>query len=306
MEHLSRWDEALASFDRALDIDPGDFLAYYNRASVLKELNRLDEALASYDQSLALKSDYFEAYFNRGNVLLQLRRFDAAATNYGRALDLNPSHKYLLGMRRFAQMQTCDWSNIEADMGRLAAGLDAGLPVSPPLPILALFDSPPLHRLVAEIFVRAEYPSAQARIAILEPPRAEKVRIGYFSADFRNHPVSLLATELFELHDRSRFETTAFAFGPESHDEVRVRLTNAFDRFVDVRDHTNPEIVSLARDFGIDIGGGSGWVYRTQPHADIRLARCADPDQLFGLSGYHGRRIHRLSDRGSYGDTSGF
>jgi predicted O-linked N-acetylglucosamine transferase (SPINDLY family) len=65
--------------------------------------------------------------------------------------------------------------------------------------------------------------------------------------------VALLSAGIFERHDRSKFEVAAFAFGPESNDEMRARLVKAFDRFVDVRQRTDAEVATLARDMGIDV-----------------------------------------------------
>jgi predicted O-linked N-acetylglucosamine transferase (SPINDLY family) len=62
-----------------------------------------------------------------------------------------------------------------------------------------------------------------------------------------------LTAELFELHDRSRFEITAFAFGPESSDPYRKRLEQAFDRFLDVRDRSDLEVAGVSRELGIDV-----------------------------------------------------
>jgi predicted O-linked N-acetylglucosamine transferase (SPINDLY family) len=59
---------------------------------------------------------------------------------------------------------------------------------------------------------------------------------------------------LFECHDRSKFDVTAFAFGPETNDEILSRLIKGFDRFIDVRQKSDFEVVALARDLGIDIG----------------------------------------------------
>ena len=58
---------------------------------------------------------------------------------------------------------------------------------------------------------------------------------------------------LFARHDRSRFEVTAFSFGPETNDEMRRRLAGAADRFVDVRDRSDRDVALLARELGIDI-----------------------------------------------------
>jgi predicted O-linked N-acetylglucosamine transferase (SPINDLY family) len=269
LERLGRWSEALDSYDRALSLNPGDAFAHYNRASVLRELNRPTEAMDSYDQALALRQDYVEAYVNRGHLLQELSRLEEAAASYSKALDLSPvlmgtpqsdrpsrlspEQKYLFGLRRHVRMQVCDWRDMEADLERIAEGLRAHLPVCLPFPALALLDSPPLHRVAAESWIREERPANDALGAIPARPRSAKIRVGYFSADFRVHPVALLSAGIFERHDRSKFEVAGFAFGPESNDEMRARLVKAFDRFVDVRQRTDLEVASLSREMGIDI-----------------------------------------------------
>ena len=55
-------------------------------------------------------------------------------------------------------------------------------------------------------------------------PRHKKIRIGYFSPDFRVHPVANLTAELYETHDRSKFEVYAFSFGPDTGDEMHLRI----------------------------------------------------------------------------------
>jgi predicted O-linked N-acetylglucosamine transferase (SPINDLY family) len=90
-------------------------------------------------------------------------------------------------------------------------------------------------------------------------PRHPKIRIGYFSGDFRNHPISFLMAELFEKHDRSKFEIVGFSFGPDSRDEMRIRLETAFDQFINVRHQSDKDIALLSRnmeiDIAIDLGG---------------------------------------------------
>jgi predicted O-linked N-acetylglucosamine transferase (SPINDLY family) len=287
LERLHRSDDALASYDRALALNSNDALAYYNRASVLRAMKRFDEALVSYEQAIARKTDYVEAYINRGHVLQELRRHEAAVESYDRAIELDASYveafqgrglsllglgrpeaaissynqalalnadqKYLLGLRRHAQMQICDWDGLSDDLARLAAGLQAGRAVSTPFPMLSLVDSVGLHRSASEIWVREECPPNDALGAIAARPATEKIRIGYFSADFRDHPVAMLTAELFESHDRSKFEIIAFAFGPEANGDMRARLERAFDRFIDVRARSDLEVAALAREMRIDI-----------------------------------------------------
>jgi predicted O-linked N-acetylglucosamine transferase (SPINDLY family) len=269
LEQLGQLGRALDSYERAIALDPLDAFAYYNRASVLKKLTRLAEAVDSYDRAIALKQDYAEAYVNRGHLLHRMGLLEEAAASYGKALELrpvfiprssadqparlDPEQKNLLGLRRHTRMQICDWRDMDADLERLTEGLRARLPVCLPFPALALVDSPSLHRAAAESWIREEAPPDNALGPIAARGRSPKIRIGYFSGDFRVHPVALLTAGLFERHDRYRFEIFAFAFGPKSNDQLRARLVKAFDRFVDVCDQTETEVATLARDMGIDI-----------------------------------------------------
>lgn len=269
LQRLERWDEALASYDQALALNATDAFAHYNRADVLRELNRSDEAIRSYDQAIALHGTYVEAYVNRGHLLHKLSHHEQAAASYGKALELSPivsqaagispptslrpEQKYLLGLKRHVQMQICDWHDMSADVDRIADGLRAKLPVTQPMAVLAMLDDPSLQRAAAENWIQEESPPNPALGAIAMRQRAPKIRIGYFSADFRIHPVAYLTAGLFEHHNRSRFELTAFAFGPQSNDFMHARISKAFDRFLDVSGRSDVEVAAMARDLGIDI-----------------------------------------------------
>ena len=84
-------------------------------------------------------------------------------------------------------------------------------------------------------------------------PRHKKIRIGYFSADFHNHATMHLMAELFECHDKNKFELIAFSFGPDKQDQWRKRVLLCFDQFVDVRLKSDQEISLLVRKMEIDI-----------------------------------------------------
>jgi Tfp pilus assembly protein PilF len=89
---LKRCEEALVSYGRALALRPAMAEVHYNRGNALHELRRFDEALASYDRALALRPDYAEAHYNRGNALHVLRRFEEALASYDRARALRPDY----------------------------------------------------------------------------------------------------------------------------------------------------------------------------------------------------------------------
>jgi protein O-GlcNAc transferase len=253
LKELKRFEEALASYDRAIELEDSDAEVRINRGGVLQEMGRHEAAIASYDRAIVLKPDCVEAHAGRGFSLLNRGRHEAALASFDQALALKADQKYLFAFRRYVQMQTCDWDGLAPYLERLEQELRARNPISAPFQVLALVDSPPLHRLAAEIWVREECPADDALGTIPQRQLGDKIRIGYFSADFRNHPVSLLTAELFETHDRSRFEIIAFALGPKVNDAVRARLERAFDRLIDVGERSDLEVVETARHWGIDI-----------------------------------------------------
>jgi tetratricopeptide (TPR) repeat protein len=85
LKALRRFDEALASYDKATALKPDYADAFHNRANVLRELKRFDEALASYDKAIALRPAFVETFNNRGNLLWELKRFDEALASFDRA-----------------------------------------------------------------------------------------------------------------------------------------------------------------------------------------------------------------------------
>ena len=104
-----------------------------------------------------------------------------------------------------------------------------------------------------EIYVKKECPIINVLPKIKLYSKHSKIRIGYFSADFHDHATMHLMAELFECHDKKKFELIAFSFGPDKKDEWRQRVLLCFDQFVDVRLKSDQEISLLARKMEIDI-----------------------------------------------------
>lgn len=259
---LRQWAAALADFNRAIELNSGLAEAYCYRGKLSMHVLQVEAAIADFDRAVALKPDYAEAFCNRGDALIDIKQYAAALASYDQAFSLKSDFPYLLGMRRHAKMHICDWSEFESDVDRLTAGIEADAEVTTCFPILSLLDSARLHHKAAQIWVRREHPAEHFLPAIPRDPARDKLRIGYFSADFHEHPVGLIAAEFLEAHDRAKFEVTAFSCGPDTQDAVRKRLELAVDRFIDVRGTSDQEIALLARslsiDIAVDLGGHTG------------------------------------------------
>ena len=254
LSKLKRFSEALEACDKAISLKPDYAEAHYNKGNTLYELKRFDEAIVHYDKALSLKPDYHEAWTNKGNTLNELKRYGEAIAHYDKALSLKPDIDWVDGDLLHTKMKICSWSGLAESLGDISKKVMANEKVISPFALLALNDDALLHKKCSEIFAEAKYPSNLTLGPILKYAKKEKIRIAYFSPDFRSHPISLLTAELFEIHDRSRFDVFAFSLQKASiRDDTNLRLRNGFDRFIDVDEMSDQEIAQLARELEIDI-----------------------------------------------------
>jgi tetratricopeptide (TPR) repeat protein len=90
LANLGRYEEAISSYDKAVEFKPDDHKAWNNRGNSLRNLGRYEEAISSYDKALEIKPDYHQAWYNRGNFLRKLGRYEEAISSYDKALEIKP------------------------------------------------------------------------------------------------------------------------------------------------------------------------------------------------------------------------
>ncbi|MHB8816814.1 MAG: O-linked N-acetylglucosamine transferase, SPINDLY family protein, partial [Steroidobacteraceae bacterium] len=282
---MGRTAEGVEQMSKALRLNPAYADGWHNLAEALCRLGRHEEALAGYNRALSYRPDFARAHVGRGQLLMQQRRPAEALASFEQAMRLDPSFPWLRGNWLGARLYACEWANFDDELRRLASEVQLGRQATAPLTILSLLDSPPLQRRAAELWAPRAVAQTNAT-ARTEPAAAgRRIRIGYFSADFRAHPVAALTAGMFEHHDRSRFELFAFSFGPDTADEIRTRLRSAFEHFLDVADRSDEAIAVLSRSLDIDIAIDlQGYTEHQRPGI---FARRAAPLQAL-LLGYAG------------------
>jgi len=117
---LKRFDQAIASYDQALQIRPGAifvdrvqpraqaedyYIWWFNRGTALVDLGRYEEAIASLDKSLKIKSDYGFVWFFKGLALFRLERYEEARFAYRRSVLLSPNTPYSLKAKYLYSVQ---------------------------------------------------------------------------------------------------------------------------------------------------------------------------------------------------------
>jgi predicted O-linked N-acetylglucosamine transferase (SPINDLY family) len=285
LQSYGRLEDAIEFFNRSLAINPNDADAYNNIGILQAGLNQLDDALNNFDRSIKLNPKNSVAFYNLGKTLIDLNRLDEAVTSLYRAMSLNPDLELLLGLYLHTKMKLCDWTSLHYYTDQFVVAVSKMKLVTAPFPLLGLIDQPQLHQISAKVYSETQHPKTDVLGPHVKRMPHHKIRIGYYSADFHNHATSYLMAELFEVHNRSKFEIYGFSFGPNFDDEMRRRIAPSFDKFFEVNSMSDLQIAKLSRDIGIDIAVDLKG-YTTDSRAGI-FAKGAAPIQVNYL-GYPG------------------
>jgi len=253
LNELKRYKEALDAHERSIGINPLIPVSWLNLGVVLQNLKRFDKALAADEQALKILPNYAEALINKGSVLTELKRYEEALNTFTHLLKITPNEKGILAQIMHLKMRLCEWSNYEEYYLNLLEACTKGEDTCQPFISFSLFEESALQKSLAEAWSRKNTSSDSTLPKFSGGKRTGRIRIGYYSPDFKNHPVSYLIAELIELHDRNRFEVIGFSFGSDDLNLMQDRLRNSFDQFIDVKNRSDIEIASLSREMGIDI-----------------------------------------------------
>ena len=243
-------EAAIDNYKQAIKIKPDYVDAYSNMGNALKDKGDLEAALDSYKQAIKIKPDYAYAYGNMGNVLKDKGDLEAAIDNYKQAIKIKPDYAEALSQSYHLAALMSDWAFAKALEKNLSSDqLEGNVAV---YGLMSLEDNPAMHLKRTTNLVKSKY-NYLPLFNIRPPLKSNRIKVGYFSSYFRQHPVTMLSVNMLEYSDKENFETFAFHYGPNTQDEYRLRITSAFDHFIDVSGMLDKEIAQLALEKEIDI-----------------------------------------------------
>ena len=269
---FKQFNIAIENYNKALKIKPNFALSYYNRAKALQEINQKQEAISDYDKAISINNNFSAAYKNLGNLYMELKILDKSIYNHVQALKINPNMSYLNGTIIQSKCGLSEWANFKEDKLFLKNNILSGKKTTSPFPTILIYDSPSLQKKAIEIFVNNEF--EKPKKIKLEKIKNKKIKIGYYSSDFHNHATMYLMANLFELHDKNKFETYAYSFGPDDGSKIRKRVMKTFDKFFDVKSKTTKEIVHHSRELNLDIAVDLKG-FTNNNRFDLFIERCA-------------------------------
>lgn len=246
--------DAEAAYRAAVALQPDFPHARLNLGHLLERTGRQDAALDEWRAVIAARPAtdlQVHAWNNLGRLLEQLRRYPEAEAALVQSLLLDPAQPNVVQHYVHLRQKQCAWPVYqpvgEVGSNRLLQGTSL-------LAMMGLSDDPALQLLSAVRFAAERVPrAAPVPLHKTMPPRSGRIRIGYLSGDLHMHAVGLLTPELFELHDRSRFEVWAFCWTPESDQPQRRRIVQAMDHLVRLGGVDDTTAARLIAQAGIDV-----------------------------------------------------
>jgi len=235
---------ALAPEDAALRVSLG---------AVLLDADRGADARHELERAIALQAHGAEVWDNLGIAWRMEGDDEQALAAFERAVAIDTTLAPALANLVNARYALCEWDGLEAYERALIATLDdpAGDPRWPPWIALSMPTSPAQQLAIGRRWAGAMLPKvAPRRTASV---RSGKLRIGYLSGNFRDHPTARQMVGLFEHHDRGRFEVIGYSYGRDGGGAIGERLRAAFDRWRDVRELADAEVARLIREDGVDV-----------------------------------------------------
>jgi predicted O-linked N-acetylglucosamine transferase (SPINDLY family) len=247
--------EAIENFKKATELNPHSPEVFYNLGKVYDSLKEYKEAIRYYELAIQIWPEFAQAHFNKATALADLGLNEQAVVEYRHAQRLMPEMELLCGNLIHAEMKLCNWHGLDTNIQSLMQlTRDTNHLVSEPFSMISISNLESLNLKLATTFSNIKFPNrAQDKSLFASKPKNKKIALGYFSANFHNHAVAYLISEIFEKHDRNKFQLIAFSFGPDKNDEMQNRLKGVFDSFIDVKNKSDQEVATLSRELGIDI-----------------------------------------------------
>ena len=278
--HEARQKESLTCYQQAIAARPDYATAYANLGFALGNIKDYAGAERNYRLALSYDPRNLGTLINLAELFDKSKQTEQALNCYRQAAAFYPQNAKILGNALALRRNSADWDakgtpRMEDFLAVLPTDQTSGLQ---PLNLLALPEiDAGMQLLTAQRFAQVTWGMQLAQpplVSLPAPPITGRLRIGYISADFRNHPVAHLITDVIAAHDRGQFEVFLYSYGPLTDDKEQLALRELADHFIVINDLDDSEAARRIRDDRIavliDLTG-----YTTHARAGINALRPA-------------------------------
>ena len=285
--HKAMYEASLKNLDKALNLKPDHLPTINNKIKLLLKMSKKEDALKFLDKVIPYHPKNSELYNEKAEILSELGMNSRSLNTYKTILMIDPNYPFVLGKVVDDKLKNCDWNGLDKDCADIKKKIIDGKKIAAPFLVSTLFDSSYLQNKSAEIWIK-QFRLTEKKFKFQTDNNDSKRNIGYFSADFRDHPVGHLISKMLESHDKTKFNIYGFYLGNKHKEDDRFykRIKKTFTKFYDVSKMSDEEIISLSINLKIHIAVDLMVYTGSQSRFGIFLNKCA-PIQINFL-GYPG------------------
>ena len=249
LKDVKLYEEAIKNFNKAIELKKNYAEAYNNLGVLFSETNNYINALKNFEIAINIKQNYIEAFLNIANIYLNIEKYNEAYKFFEIALKLNP--KLDDGSFFEIKIQTNNWINFDKNVSDLKSKILSNKIIVKPFLTKILFDDPNFLKENSINYANSKGLNNKL-LNKIKCNNKEKIVIGYFSSDFKDHAIGQLIVELLELHDKKKFEIIGF-YNENIEDDFTIRIKKSFNKFYNIKNLTNSKVISLTKDLKVDI-----------------------------------------------------
>ena len=250
LKNVSKFKEAIKYLQLCIKLKPNDFKIYNNLGNISRDLKKYNSAKKYYTEAIKLNQNFAEAYSNRGELLqLYFNEFEEAIEDYNASIKIDENLNYIRGKRLQARMTLNEWKDFNQEIKIIKDDIKKQKKTIHPFAHMSLMDDPEQQKSITELYLENNYLTPSKKNMSF---KNDKIIIGYFSAEFHNHPVMHLILDVFKNHNKSEFKIYGFSIGP-TKDEWSEKVKKYFDKFIDISDMSDSDIISLSKELKLDI-----------------------------------------------------
>lgn len=249
---LGRLSEAHSVCEAAIQLAPQHADAWNNLGIVLLQLQNEAAAFDCFQNALRLNPNHADALFNRGTIYSLNKHFDFALADFERAREMKPIPQ-ILGQMLHTSAQICDWAQFSKLQIAVTSELNQERSPIAPLHLMGVSDNP-AHILLCARKALSHFETALSISGhAVREMSSRALRVGFVSADFRDHPCAVLLVPLVEKLDRARVNPIGINIGPRDDSAISLRISAAFDQFEDLAGRMDEDICEQMRALELDI-----------------------------------------------------
>ncbi|KAB2058811.1 hypothetical protein ES319_A11G259800v1 [Gossypium barbadense] len=260
--------EAITCYNEVLRIDPLAADGLVNRGNTCKEIGRVSEAIQDYICAINIQPNMAEAHANLASAYKDSGHVEAAVKSYQQALLLRPDFPEATCNLLHTLQCVCCWEDRDKMFTEVEGIIQRQINMSvlpsvqpfhaiayPIDPMLALDISRKYAAHCSLIASRFALPpfNHPAPIPIKQDCGNQRLKIGYVSSDFGNHPLSHLMGSVFGMHNRENVEVFCYALSQNDGTEWRQRIQSEAEHFIDVSSMSSDMIAKMINKDGIQI-----------------------------------------------------